>query len=237
MACTALALLAVLTTRAFHGATLVWERSTFRSEAYREGRAACEILWQDLGSLLPPLAEGPALPLLVLDHPPDTPEADRANEALYAAVLAHGTGEVGLVGYRVVWDAGAKVYALRRTLHRDGAAALASGSGSFASTYLAPAAAVEEETVAACVWDFTVRPETSGTAGPFPATAYTADLPAWVEIRFKALGPAATRKLAGLPITRETWANPADPLFRRVILPHTETFFIRVPLGVPSSAP
>ncbi len=238
VACTVLTLLAVLTARAFQGATLLWERSTFRSEAYREGRAACEILWQDLAGLLPPDPEGSVLPLLVLDHPPEAGAEDRANEAFCATTLAPGTGEPTLVGYRAVWDDQTGTYALRRTLRQDGAAALASGSGSVAATYFGDPAAAEEETVAACVWDFTVRPATtSGTAGPYPAKAYTADFPAWVEIRFKALGPSATRKLAGLQITRETWANPADPLFRRAILPHAESFFIRVPLAGAPTAP
>ena len=45
-------------------------------------------------------------------------------------------------------------------------------------------------------------------------------MPPYVEIRFKALSPTAARQLRGNGnVTKKTWADPTQPIYRNVILP------------------
>lgn len=66
---------------------------------------------------------------------------------------------------------------------------------------------------------------------PTVPPSYPATLPAYVEIRFKALSAAAARQLEGnTAITRQTWGNPSDPFYQKVIQPGTRQFSVRVPI-------
>jgi len=105
-----------------------------------------------------------------------------------------------------------------------------------------PAPAPATETIASYIWDlqFAVGPTPATTPVPVPSTTplpgkngfYGTRLPGWVEIRFKALGSTAARKLAGNPlVTEKIWANPSDPAYIRLILPAEQQFVSRVKLA------
>jgi type II secretory pathway pseudopilin PulG len=108
-----------------------------------------------------------------------------------------------------------------------------------------PAPSVAE--LASFVWDLQFRIETSltktgNTAEPpsdgsgfmyskYPPSPYPEGLPSYVEIRFKALSASAARQLEGNgAISKDTWTNPNDPLYMRLILPNSQQFVARVPL-------
>jgi hypothetical protein len=112
------------------------------------------------------------------------------------------------------------------------------------------------------VWDLQIRIDTNVTAAS-PITSapldhanpqrsygtqfgeqqpqYPVALPPYVEIRFKALGTSAARRLEGnTSVTRQTWEpNPPSAIYQQVILPAMQQFVLRVPLygGAPTPAP
>jgi prepilin-type N-terminal cleavage/methylation domain-containing protein len=96
------------------------------------------------------------------------------------------------------------------------------------------------EDLATYIWDFRVlTPDqiddqeataTPPPPRPWPQGVYCRELPDWVEIRFKALGGNAVRKIEGRQITRETWLDPTSQEYRRFILPGEQQFITRVRL-------
>lgn len=84
------------------------------------------------------------------------------------------------------------------------------------------------------------------TATPYLATApFSATLPPYVEIRFKALSARAARKLEGNTLVGPTTWNDANAtgsgsdarIYQQIILPGTRQFVARVPLGNASAVP
>lgn len=96
----------------------------------------------------------------------------------------------------------------------------------------------------AYVWDLQFR--TPATLQARPATPvygslppYPAALPAFVEIRFKALSAEAARQLEGnAGVYRSTWGDPSpgNTLYQRIIQPGTRQFVARVPIYSGSAA-
>jgi len=216
---------------AFRATATLWRRSEQRSDTAREARTAIDRMERDLAMVVP--AFGGVAPLR-LSHLPGTPPGERVYDALYAlaSLPDAGAGAISAIGYRCRWDAAARCYVLVR-LFRDAEATLTALETAPETVFDDPSGAGEEP-LARYVWDFEVRPCVKGEpASAFPNRAYPGALPAWVEIRFKVAGPLAVEKLASLPVTRETWENPDDPLFRRVIAPYQQTYVtrIRLPIG------
>lgn len=111
-----------------------------------------------------------------------------------------------------------------------------------------PRAAATE--LAAYIWDLQIRTPATASLPAADAASdannpykvqppYPAALPAYLEVRFKALSESAARRLAGsgAAVDRATWGHPADPLYRGIILPGTRQFSARVPLHGGSAAP
>jgi len=224
-------LIVVLVLGAFRATATLWRESEQRLDTAREARAAIDQMERDLATLAP--AFGGVAPLS-LCHTPATPPEDRRQEALYALCTVSGpggdAGAIVWVGYRCRWDARARCFGLVR-LFRGGEPTLAAleAADPLGAAFDDPGA--EEEPLARYVWDFQVRPCEDGAAAPtFPGRTYPAAPPAWIEIRFKAIGPLAAEKLATLPITRETWEHPDDPLFLRFIAPYQQTYVTRIRL-------
>ena len=71
-------------------------------------------------------------------------------------------------------------------------------------------------------------------------TGYANTLPAYIEIRFKALSARAGRKLEGnASVQPQTWndSNAGSSAYQQLITPGTRQFVARVPLGNASSVP
>ena len=108
--------------------------------------------------------------------------------------------------------------------------------------------------LASYIWDLQIRLPTSlQSAVPTPsygatptylgATSYANALPAYLEIRFKALSESAARQLEGnASVSRTTWNDASaanDPFYQHFILPGTRQFSARVPIysGSATSTP
>ncbi len=234
-ACSVTLLILTITLRVFSAATDLWRHSETRAETYREARAALDIMARDLRMTSP----APGAPMLRLAYDPETSQEDRVNEEVYAmaALPNAGKGSLCAVGYRCVWNEETKCYVLKRLFRNsnDIFNGFKKAGGVDFSTLYSRADALtnpdREEEAARYIWDLTFRPcENGEVATAYPDKTYSEDLPLWIEIRFKALGPAAAAKLNTLPVTRETWTNPEDPLFKRLIHPFQQQFSMRVRL-------
>ena len=106
--------------------------------------------------------------------------------------------------------------------------------------------------MASYIWDLQIRTPKGlqdATVPPlYPAqptyttTGYANALPAYLEIRFKALSESAAHRLAGnANVSRETWndSQATDSIYKTIILPGTRQFSVRVPIysGSATSTP
>ncbi len=114
----------------------------------------------------------------------------------------------------------------------------------------APKPSVTE--MASYIWDLQIRtpkglqdatvPPLYQAQPTYTSTGYASALPAYLEIRFKALSESAARQLAGnASVTRELWsdAHANDAIYKSIILPGTRQFSARVPIcsGTAASTP
>jgi type II secretory pathway pseudopilin PulG len=232
-ACTIAVLVLTLALQIFSATTDLWQHSAQRSDTFREARAALDLMARDLRMTLP--AEG--APMLKIGY--ETPEEDRTYEEIYAITSLPDPGKPSLcgIGYRCVWDEDARCYVLKRSFREAGNILSAMEEASNDFTKLLSQTDAHEEEAARYIWDLTFRPCEEGAAAKiYPDRTYSNALPLWIEIRFKALGPTAAAKLGALPINRETWSKPADPLYAKHILPYQQQFSVRVRLYAAADA-
>jgi len=229
-------LVVLLISRVLFGAMQLWRHSSQRVETWREARAAIHCMERDLATALPAseavVGDGVHLPAMLFARHPTTPEEDSGNEEIHFLTMLPQGGRASLcaVGYRVVWDGEARCYRLMRRFMPGDAVErlLQAGAGTPATTLYFGEGSVEEE-MAHHVWDLKIRPCADGQ----PAAAYPdgeVKPPSAVEIRFKAIGAQAVEQLREVEATRQTWTNPDDPLYRRIILPRQQQFLIRARL-------
>ncbi len=209
----------------------IWRRSEERTDTRREARAALERLQRDLETT----ARFTAAPTLRIGYDPVAPATDRVFEELYAIVSIPNAGKSDLctVGYRAQWDAKAGCYVLLRGWRESNAthALLVPATGN--STPASPLSrdGMVEEPLARYIWDLTFRPCVgTNAATAYPDTLYGPQLPAVIEIRFKALGAIGIERLGGHTLTPAIWSNPADPLYQSHIAPYAESWSLRVQL-------
>ena len=208
-------------------------------------------------------------PTLVLDYYDGKPSnGDEINEEVYCLTTIPNDGASSLcaVGYLCQWGANghSKAYSLMRQYMGSGSATvpglferfkLHSGSArlSFLDVYDrtgTPKPSMTE--VASYIWDLQVRtPATLQDPSATPSyhkeatysTGYANALPAYLEVRFKALSESAARQLEGnATIDRTTWNDATatnSAIYRNIILPGTRQFSARVPLqsGSANSTP
>lgn len=236
------ALTVMFVMQGFLAATTAWRAAESRTDTFRQARAALDCMVRDLQAVAPGVSgTTAAVPFLVLDYDPTTPQADRVNEEVYAvaSLTNSGRSDLCMSGYRCEWDPASKTYLLKRrfknsdVLFKNFVAAAGKGPPAFGDLYSRTTATEEE--LAACLWNLRFRPCVNQTAADYPRRSYNdpADAPRWIEIGFNALGSAAADKIKALPITRSTWSNnAADPLYRSAIQPGVQQFVVRVKLAV-----
>lgn len=89
------------------------------------------------------------------------------------------------------------------------------------------------EDLASYVWDFQVEIPSEDFPDNVPAWPqgyFGREFPQWIEIRFKALGGNAVRKIEGQRFMRETWFEKDSDKYQRYILPGEQQFVTRVKL-------
>jgi prepilin-type N-terminal cleavage/methylation domain-containing protein len=253
--------LTVLMLRMFTDSSTIWKREDERLDTFREARAALQLIASELSSVNPvsgvsPVAGGPEqFPLFALRIHPDTPAPDQAisgNHQIYAlaAVPNRGKSDLCAIGYFCHWDDAKSCFILRRQFADSDTtftrlqqvlkpSGLLQDPAAFNLLYSRAAAsgsaAVEPvQDVASYVWDLQFAlpaPTPTSTPPPWPQGLAARELPLWVEIRFKALGASAARKLEAQSFSRQTWFETTRPAYQRFILPGEQQFVTRVKLS------
>lgn len=252
VACVITALVVALVMRSFSAASLSWRYTEARANAYRDARAAIEIMSRDLRNVAPAFGsvKGDAMqgnpPTLLLDYDPDTVPEDRVNDEFYAMTIQPNAAQTSLctVGYRCVWIPSLNCFSLHRR-YKNGNATFASllkaGAGKkligFSDLYFNTNDATSEDEVASCVWGFTIRPCVNGAPSPsYPRSGYSNNLPTWVDIQFKAMAEDNLAKLRRSGINRSTWFDQGSTFYKTLILPHQQAFAVRARLNAASTS-
>lgn len=244
-------LLSVLMLRMFMDSSAIWKANDERLETFREARAALQLMARELAAVnaAPELPE--KFPMLALRYHGDTAPEDQVNQEVYALTSTRNAGRSDLcaVGFFCVWDETRKTFALRRQFTASDAtftnlrAALNAASpmtsaGAFKLLYARSVPTGDTEPIqelANYVWnlEFAIPDRINPALADrkYPQDPFWRELPEWIEIRFKALGASAARKLEGQAVTRATWFDNAAPLRQRLILPNEQQFVTRVKLS------
>jgi prepilin-type N-terminal cleavage/methylation domain-containing protein len=207
----------------FTAAARQWQSSDQRIDAFRDARAALQIIGRDLGRAL--VAADPRM-LMLSDY---DPAVTYAKEAYAISPIPNGgKSDLCALGYYCVWDPATKTFTLKR-LFKDSNVAfpnLANSPPNFSALFTK--AAANEEDMAAHVWNLQFKPGIqSDVEAPnaFPSNQWR-----WIEVRFKCMSPAAARKLKNLPVTQNTWSDNTGAIYQNTILPHEQQFLTRIAL-------
>jgi type II secretory pathway pseudopilin PulG len=191
-------------------------------------------------------------PILTLDYHKDTKDEDKVNDEVYGLIGTRnrGLGDWCTVGYYCDWDKNKKAFVLRRqfansdttfaTLQRlSRGTPLGTSRALFDEIFVRPLPPQLSDALATYVFDFHIDvpdPNDPNKMMARPPGFFNRNMPPWIEIRFKALGANAARKLQDKNITREVWspttdsAGPIKDLHDRFILPGEQQFYTRVRL-------
>jgi type II secretory pathway pseudopilin PulG len=229
--------------------------ATERVDAFRDARAALQMMERDLRNLV-------ALPASTPTPAPTPPVAaayfaaanrysDPAgnnpatgNRQLYALVAVKPTaspppflGDVCAVGYYCRWDDQLHAYTLRRFFRNSADTfTVIQRAGTYAADSVLYAPGTSDAVMAAYVWNFRITMYDSGGAvinypyicDPDPTTPKV--LPAAIEISFNAMSPQAARTLMSVSSSPNDWMDTTTQNYQRLILPHAYQFRSRINL-------
>src|SRR5947207_9395132 len=222
--------------------------ATQRVDAFRDARAALQVMQRDLRNLVRTQWTTPTQPqtlptaYFALDNI-YTADPVAGNQQLYALVSAKTTassGDVCAVGYYCRWDDQLHAYTLRR-FFRDSAATFTvmQGAGSYATDSALYTPSASDAVLAAYVWNLqiTVYDAAGHRSITYPCVCdQGAATPTWppaaLEISFNAMSPQAARTVmsvtAGMTDSAAAayWMN----MDANLVTPHTYQFSSRINL-------
>jgi type II secretory pathway pseudopilin PulG len=215
--------------------------ATQRVDAFRDARAALQVMQRDLRNLVRTQWTTPTQPqtlptaYFALDNIYTDPVA--GNQQLYALVSAKTTassGDVCAVGYYCRWDDQLHAYTLRR-FFRDSAATfnVIQSAGTYAADSVLYVPGVSDAVLAAYVWNLKITMYDSGGAVintyPYicdPNATTPKTLPAAIEISFNAMSPQAARTVMSVTSDPSVWMN----MDANLVKPHAYQFRSRINL-------
>jgi len=224
-----LSLLMALLFQIFELAMQTWQRAEQRTESFREARAALYIMSRDLRNTL---RGNPRVTSFILDD--RSPSAVRPNEEVYALTTVKrnsGKSDVCAVGFYCYWDDTVGAFHLKRYFRNSDYTFENLGN---AQQLFTPSPAVRDNetdsTLAAFVWDFRVTGlKEDGEPLPYPFEA-TTNLPAYLQIEFKALNAQASRRVKAQGINPEEWFSTGSEIYKNSIQPYVQQFNTRISL-------
>ena len=224
-----LSLLMALLFQIFELAMQTWQRAEQRTESFREARAALHIISRDLRNTLRGNAQVTSLILDDLSPSPVQP-----NEEVYALTTVKrnsGQSDVCAVGFYCYWDESVGAFNLKRYfLNSDDTFKNLGGGKALFRPHPEVRDNTTDSTLAAFAWDFRVTGmETNGNVRSYPFEA-TTNLPAYLQIEFKALNAQASRKIKAQGITPDGWFTTQSEVYRNSIQPYVQQFTTRIPL-------
>jgi type II secretory pathway pseudopilin PulG len=233
--------------------TRIAARANQRIDAFRDARAALQVIERDLTGLVRNQRDStgaattlPAAYFALKDmySDPGSVSATANNQQLYAliALKNSGAGDVCSVGYYCRWSTSRNAYNLHRLFndstvtytHLTVPGVITTGYASETDLY-SPAAS--DDILASYIWDFRITAFDSSGAeiNTYPyvcdqsKTASTA-LPAVIEVAFKAMSPEAARTVASVSTNPNDWLDSSTQNYQRLIAPNAYNFQTRIHL-------
>jgi type II secretory pathway pseudopilin PulG len=240
----------------FGSITRTTSRANQRTDAFRDARAALQMMERDFGDLIktqwqpdpfttptPSTSPQPTTrptAFLALKNIHDPASANQEIFGLIALKNA-GLGDVCAVGYYCSWDGNA--YTLRRYF-RDSASTFAIVSstspyvsdGSLYTPNPSPSPSPSDDVLARYVWNLKVTAyDSTGTVITYPyicdPSATTPNkVPAVIEISFNAMSAEAARTVMSVSTDPNDWMNTGSTNYQRLIAPNTYQFRTRIKL-------
>lgn len=219
-------------------------RASRRIDAFRDARAALQIMEHDLSALvLAPSSAYFALDKRWKDIANDSysdPANGNPNRQLFALISTRnaGLGDVCAAGYYCRWDTTKHTYSLYRCF-ADSTATFnvfkTVGAGNYASDSALFTPSVTDDLLATDVWNLQVvafKPDGSiDSTYPLimgdPANPSVA-LPAAIEISFNAMSSQAAITAASVITSPADWMTPTTQNYKRFIAPNAYEFRTRI---------
>jgi type II secretory pathway pseudopilin PulG len=240
----------------FGSITRTTSRANQRTDAFRDARAALQMMQRDFTGLVrtqwqpdpfvtPTPSTNPqpttrAAAFLALKNMYDPASANQEIFGLIALKNA-ASGDVCAVGYYCSWDG--KAYTLRRYF-RDSAATysiLSSTSpyvsdGALYAPNPSPTPSPSDEVLAKYVWNLKVTAyDTTGGATNYPyvcdpSATTPSKVPAVIEISFNAMSAEAARTIMSVSSDPNDWMDTSSTNYQRLVAPNTYQFRTRIKL-------
>jgi type II secretory pathway pseudopilin PulG len=241
-------LIVVLLGTMFGSLTTTTSRANQRIDAFRDARAAIQMIERDLSGLVQAI---PSAYYAATDRYNDPNPAAQKNRQLYALCALRNkpagnpppiAGDMCALGYYCRWDtdaAGQRGHYVLCRYFRDSDVIFQGFKTNGAGTYM-PAAnlynpSTDDDVLATYVWDLQVIPyKADGTVYTveYPVVIDPSDplavLPAFIEISFKAMSPQAARTIMNVSNNPEDWMSSASPNYQRLVRPNAYTFRTRI---------
>ena len=219
-------LIIILLGQIFSSASAMWRSGGQRIDAFRDARAALQLMAADLARAN---INGDQQMLKL------TPTGNAyATEADAVTPLKNsGKSDLCAVEYYLLWNDTTKTFSLVRRFKDSNALSdptsgyLANASPDFNAIYDKNSGT--EEILATPVWDLEIRPGTNDI--PLTSVGGASTSWKWLEIRFKSMSINSARKLQGMAaVDQSTWTNTSSTEYKNLILPYEQQFVTRVPL-------
>ncbi len=240
----------------FGSITRTASRANQRTDAFRDARAALQMMARDLTGLVRNQRDASGNPItkpaayLALDNIYADPAS--GNQQIFALIAAKNSapGDVCAIGYYCRWDdQGGYNYSLRRFFQDSGAtfSNLAKPTVDSDGKPFSPKSAIylpdppttspplKDDLLAAYVWNLQIIAyDKSGiviSSYPYvcdPKAATNNPLPAAIEISFKAMSAEAARTVISTKAGADVWMNEGDPAYKRLIAPNVYQFRTRI---------
>ena len=210
----------------FSSASAMWRSGGERIDAFRDARAALQLIAADLAR-----ANINGDPQMLRLLPAGNAYATEADAI--TPTKNNGKSDLCAVEYYLLWNDTAKTFSLMRRF-KDSNALSDANSGYLANTSpdyntIYDKSTGNEEVLAAPVWDLEIRPGITDI--PLTTVSGLSTTWKWLEIRFKSMSVNSARKLNSVgSIDQSTWTNPSSTEYKNLILPYEQQFVTRVPL-------
>jgi type II secretory pathway pseudopilin PulG len=229
-------LIIILLGQIFSSASAMWRVSDQRTDAFRDARAALQLMAAELARAN--ISGDPQMLRLTNIQTSTDGTYTYATEADSVSPSKNlGKSDLCAVEYYLLWDDSTKTYSLMRFFKKSDALTdpnssthyLANTSPNFDAIYDKDKSVGSEEVLATPVWDLQIRPGITDPALSSVSGASTSWK--WLEIRFKSMSVNAARKLKGMPsIDQSTWTNTNSTEYKNLILPYEQQFVTRISL-------
>ncbi len=238
-------LIVVMLGTMFGSLTSTTTRSNQQIDAFRDARAALQLMQRDVAGLV--RTPGKA-PYFAIDERFQDENTNPRNQQLYLLSAIKDTaggppppyrGDLCAVGYYCKWENGH--YTLRRYFapsFETFNAFQTSGPGFVPLTaiYKPDTASAGDDLLAAYAWNLQLAIfDKTGAAVTSPliydeSAAASAPLPAYVEVSFNAMSPQAARTAIAVGATASDWMDSTTSNHQRLIAPHKYLFRTRIHL-------